>query len=67
MKARTLLLDVWRVRESRICVCVCVCVYLANNCSEKRYRELIQKTSLGPQNLFFVAIWELEGYLHIFS
>ena len=27
MKARTLLLDVWRVRESRICVCVCVCIW----------------------------------------
>ena len=26
MEARTLPLDVWRMRESRIYVCVCVCV-----------------------------------------
>ena len=44
-----------------------VCVYLGENCSEKRYRELLQKTALGPQKFFFLlqsGSW--SGYLHIF-
>ena len=50
MEARTLPLDVRRMRESRIYVCVCV------NLGEKRERELIQKMLQMPKISFFFGI-----------
>ena len=53
MEARTLPLDVRRMRESRIYVCVCVCV----NLGEKRERELIQKMLQMPKISFFFSFF----------
>ena len=57
MEARTLPLDVWRMKESRICVCVLMCG-----------REFSEKTErIDPENapnaLFFGEFWEVGGYL----
>jgi len=59
MEARTLPLDVWRMRESRIYVCVCG----RENLGEKRKRERIDPENAPNAPLFFLEFWEVGGYL----
>ena len=62
MEARTLPLDVRRMRESRIYVCVCV------NLGEKRERELIQKMLQMPKiSFFFFFFWNSRRWEGIYS